>query len=128
MSEMTDFAVREDLPALEERKWVRACVVDDIPEDEGLRLTTIPPVSVFTSEDEYFCIDDTCTHETFSLAEGWVEDCVVECSLHLAKFSLRTGEVVSPPASVPVAVHPVTLVGDEVFVAVPSNYLVKETS
>ncbi|MFZ2172492.1 MAG: bifunctional 3-phenylpropionate/cinnamic acid dioxygenase ferredoxin subunit [Rhodococcus sp. (in: high G+C Gram-positive bacteria)] len=125
---MTDYVVNEDLPDIEEKKWIRACVVDDLPEDEGLRLTTIPPVSVFASEDEYFCIDDTCTHETFSLAEGWVEDGVVECSLHLAKFSLRTGEVMCPPASVPVAVHPVTVIGDEVYVALPSNYLVKEGS
>ncbi|WP_422331052.1 bifunctional 3-phenylpropionate/cinnamic acid dioxygenase ferredoxin subunit [Rhodococcus sp. (in: high G+C Gram-positive bacteria)] len=128
MSAMTDYVVNEDLPDIEEKKWIRACVVDDLPEDEGLRLTTIPPVSVFASEDEYFCIDDTCTHETFSLAEGWVEDGVVECSLHLAKFSLRTGEVMCPPASVPVAVHPVTVIGDEVYVALPSNYLVKEGS
>ncbi|MDT7749812.1 MAG: hypothetical protein QOD96_3474, partial [Pseudonocardiales bacterium] len=24
-----------------------------------------------------FCLDDTCTHETYSLADGWVENCVV---------------------------------------------------
>ncbi|KIQ18469.1 hypothetical protein RU01_07800 [Rhodococcus sp. MEB064] len=98
----------------------------EIPEDEGLRLTTVPPVSVFAADGEFFCVDDTCTHETYSLAEGWVENCVVECSLHLAKFSLRTGEVLSAPASAPVAVHPVSVIGDDIFVALPNSYLVKE--
>ncbi|MFJ4633823.1 bifunctional 3-phenylpropionate/cinnamic acid dioxygenase ferredoxin subunit [Streptomyces sp. NPDC088847] len=114
------------LPQLSGRKWVRACAIDELPEDEGLKLATVPKTSVFAAEDELFCIDDTCTHETFSLADGWVEGCVVECTLHMAKFSLRTGEVVSPPATRPVAVHPVECVDSVVFVAFPLSYLVKE--
>lgn len=125
---MTEYSTTDTLPDLDGRKWILACATEDFVEDEGLRLTTIPPVSVFFADEEVFCIDDTCTHETYSLAEGWVEDCVVECSLHLAKFSLRTGEVVSPPATTPLAVHPVTVVGDDVYVALPAAYLVKEGS
>lgn len=123
---MTQNILLQTLPELPDRKWVRACAVDDLPEDEGFKLTTVPPTSVFAAEGEVFCIDDTCTHETFSLADGWVEGCVVECTLHMAKFSLRTGEVVSPPATTPVATHPVSRVDGVVFVALPSNYLVKE--
>lgn len=123
---MTEYVAIETLPALQEKKWILACRADEIPEDEGLQVMTIPPVSVFAVDGEYFCIDDTCTHETVSLADGWVEDCIVECTLHFAKFDLRTGKVVSPPASEPVAVHPIAVIDGEVYVAVPSNYLVKE--
>jgi nitrite reductase/ring-hydroxylating ferredoxin subunit len=123
---MTQHTLPPPLPELTDRKWTRACAVDELPEDEGLKLTTVPVVAVFAAEGEVFCIDDTCTHETYSLAEGWVEGCVVECSLHMAKFSLRTGEAVSRPATRPVATHPVTCVEGVVFVALPLNYLVKE--
>jgi 3-phenylpropionate/trans-cinnamate dioxygenase ferredoxin subunit len=122
---VSENSVIEKFPALAGRSWHRACNVAAIPEDEGHVLSTVPKTSVFAVDAEYFCIDDTCTHETYSLAEGWLEGCVVECTLHMAKFDLRTGAVVSPPAQVPVAVHPVVRVGDELYVALPEQYLVK---
>jgi 3-phenylpropionate/trans-cinnamate dioxygenase ferredoxin subunit len=113
------------LPNHQDRQWVRACAIDDLPEEGGYQVDTTPPVSVFRAADEFFCIDDTCTHETYSLADGWVDEreCVIECSLHMAKFCLRTGAPMFPPASTPVAVHPVARVDDELYVAVPAGYL-----
>ncbi|MEU0940043.1 bifunctional 3-phenylpropionate/cinnamic acid dioxygenase ferredoxin subunit [Embleya sp. NPDC005971] len=96
--------------------WIRAGRVDEIPEDQALRLDTTPPVSVFRSAGEFFCVDDTCTHEDFSLADGWVEDGAVECPLHLAKFCLRTGAALAAPAFRPLATHEVRVEGTEVYV------------
>ncbi|GAA3233360.1 non-heme iron oxygenase ferredoxin subunit [Dactylosporangium siamense] len=107
------------------RTWHRAGPLDRIPQDEGLVLGTVPRTSVFNCDGEVLCIDDTCTHEDYSLAEGWVEGCVVECTLHLAKFNLKTGAPVSPPATRAVATHPVATVGGDVYVALPVSYLVK---
>ncbi|XVV15128.1 bifunctional 3-phenylpropionate/cinnamic acid dioxygenase ferredoxin subunit [Actinoplanes sp. CA-131856] len=123
---MSATTTRDSLEPLAGRVWRRACAVQDIPEDEGLVLSTVPKTSVFHSEGELYCIDDTCTHEDFSLADGWVEGCVVECTLHAAKFDLRSGAPLTPPASRPVATHPVTRMRDDVFVALPDTYLVKE--
>ncbi|NYI47780.1 nitrite reductase/ring-hydroxylating ferredoxin subunit [Nocardioides aromaticivorans] len=123
---MTNNDVEVELPNVEGRTWRRACAAHDVPEDEGLCVGTLPPVSVFVTEGEYFCIDDTCTHETYSLADGWVADGFVECALHLAKFNLRTGEPLAPPATTAVAVHPVALVDGVLYVALPSAYLIKE--
>lgn len=114
-----------DLAPVEGRTWRRACSADQVPDDEGLVLATVPKTALFVVDDEFFCIDDTCTHEDYSLAEGWVEGCQVECSLHMAKFDLRTGAA-TPPASVPVAVHPATTVEGDVYVALPNSYFTKE--
>lgn len=86
---------------------------------EGLRITTVvPPVAVFlTEEEEIFALDDTCTHQDASLADGWVEDCSVECPLHASTFDLRTGEPQSLPATRGVRVHGVQLDGDDVLLA-----------
>ncbi|WP_326837389.1 bifunctional 3-phenylpropionate/cinnamic acid dioxygenase ferredoxin subunit [Amycolatopsis rhabdoformis] len=112
----------ENDPAAPTSQWVRACALDEVEEDEGHRLDTVPPVSLFRSGGEVFCLDDTCTHEDFSLAEGWVEDCVVECALHTAKFDLRSGKALSAPASTPVRVHEVRLEGTEIYVRLPETY------
>ncbi|MFJ8003934.1 bifunctional 3-phenylpropionate/cinnamic acid dioxygenase ferredoxin subunit [Streptomyces fagopyri] len=103
-------------------RWVRLCGLSELEDDEGLRIATNPPVSVYRSKDELFCIDDTCTHEDFSLAEGWVEDCVVECTLHMAKFDLRSGKPLCPPAVNAVRVHRIRAEGDDVLVSLPVTY------
>src|ERR1700733_6148245 len=115
-----------DLPGQEGRYWLRACAASEVPDDEGLRLDTVPPLSVFTSEGEFFCVDDTCTHEEYSLAEGWVENCVVECTLHCARFSLRTGAVLGPPATTLLRGLPLAQGGIDLFVALPNSYRVRE--
>ncbi|CAN2238970.1 {NirD} Ferredoxin subunits of nitrite reductase and ring-hydroxylating dioxygenases [actinobacterium SCGC AAA044-D11] len=52
--------------------------------------------------DEVFAIADTCSHSDASLSEGDVSGFKIECWLHGAEFDLRNGEVVTPPASIPV--------------------------
>ncbi|MFD9722035.1 bifunctional 3-phenylpropionate/cinnamic acid dioxygenase ferredoxin subunit [Streptomyces sp. NPDC059076] len=99
--------------------WIRACRADEVQDGQAVRLDTTPPVSVFRSGDELFCVDDTCTHETFSLADGWVEEgAVVECPLHLAKFCLRTGAALTTPAFRPLRTHEVRVEGGEVYVRI----------
>ena len=87
---------------------IPACRLADLPRGEAFRLDVDPPVSVFHTDDgELFAIDDTCTHQDASLADGWLEGCVVECPLHSSRFDLRTGAVDGPPARRPVRTHPV---------------------
>lgn len=95
------------------------CALADVPTDEGLRIASVtPPIAVFRTEDgEVFALDDTCTHQDASLADGWVEDCWVECPLHGSRFHLRTGAVDAPPAKLPVRTHRVEVRDGEVWVA-----------
>jgi 3-phenylpropionate/trans-cinnamate dioxygenase ferredoxin subunit len=68
--------------------------------------------------EQVHAIDDTCTHAEVSLSEGDVdlEECALECWKHGSLFDLRTGEALTLPALKPVAVHTVTVEGDEVLV------------
>ncbi len=69
--------------------------------------------------EEFFAIDDTCSHADFSLSEGDVDvaECALECSAHGSLFDLRTGEALTLPAVVPVAVHQVEASEKGVFVS-----------
>jgi len=73
--------------------------------------------------DQWFAIDDTCSHAKVSLSEGYLEedDLVIECPLHGASFSLETGEALTLPATKPVASHVVEVRGGEVFVTIESD-------
>jgi 3-phenylpropionate/trans-cinnamate dioxygenase ferredoxin component len=71
--------------------------------------------------DDFYAIGDRCSHEDYSLAEGevWVEECELECPKHGSTFDLRTGEPCSLPATKPVPVFQLDVVGDEVAVILP---------
>lgn len=60
-------------------------------------------VAVFNVDGRYFAIADTCTHEAETLSDGFLEGHEIVCPRHGARFSLLTGEALSPPAYEPVA-------------------------
>ena len=62
-------------------------------------------VAVFNIDGEFFAIDDLCTHDGGGLAGGEVEGDVVICPRHGARFCLRTGEALTPPAYEPVRTY-----------------------
>ena len=97
---------------------VRVCSLADLALGEALRVAWVdPPIAVFHTEDgELFAIDDTCTHQDASLADGWLEGCQVECPLHASRFDLRTGEVDEPPAKVGVRAHHAEVIDGDVWV------------
>ncbi len=84
-----------------------------------VRLDVEPPIAVVrTADGAMYAIDDTCSHQVASLADGWVEDCTVTCPLHEASFDLRTGEPSCGPARRPIRTHDLVIEGDLVHVVV----------
>ncbi len=75
------------------------------------------PVCVTRIGEEIFAIADTCSHSDASLSEGDVTDFKIECWLHGAEFDLRSGEVVTPPASIPVETFEVKRTDDVVIIS-----------
>ncbi len=64
-------------------------------------------VAVYNVGGELYAIEDRCTHDDNPLSDGPVEDHEVICPRHGARFCLRTGAALSPPAYEPVATYPV---------------------
>ncbi|MBO8190198.1 bifunctional 3-phenylpropionate/cinnamic acid dioxygenase ferredoxin subunit [Streptomyces oryzae] len=100
---------------------ITVCRIEDLPPGESIRVTDgVPaPVAVFHTEDgEVYAIDDTCTHQDASLADGWLEGCFVECPLHTAFFDLRTGRPTCPPAKYAVRTHQVSVENGQVLLRI----------
>jgi 3-phenylpropionate/trans-cinnamate dioxygenase ferredoxin subunit len=100
--------------------FVRVCSVHDLPTVGAVqaKIGDKMVAIVRDSAGDIHAIDDTCSHANVSLSEGDVEDAVIECWLHGSRFDLRTGEPTGPPATTPIAVYPVKIDGDDVFVSV----------
>jgi 3-phenylpropionate/trans-cinnamate dioxygenase ferredoxin subunit len=61
-------------------------------------------VAIARSGDDYFAIEDVCTHDGAELTGGEIEGAEIICPRHGARFCLRTGEALTPPAYEPVRV------------------------
>ena len=61
-------------------------------------------IAVARSGDEFFAVEDVCTHDGAELAGGPVEGAQIICPRHGARFCLRTGEALTPPAYEPIRV------------------------
>ena len=68
-------------------------------------------VAVFNLDGEYFAIEDVCTHDGGILTGGPVDGDQVVCPRHGARFSIRTGAALTPPAFEPVSKLPVRVAG-----------------
>lgn len=67
---------------------------------------------------EVFAVGGTCTHEETDLGIGFQIEGRVVCPLHLSQFDLKTGEVLNPPATVPLEHFNVKIEGNDVFVEI----------
>jgi len=56
-------------------------------------------IAVARSGGAYFAIEDICTHDGAELTGGAIEGTEIICPRHGARFCLRTGEALSPPAT-----------------------------
>jgi len=106
-------------PSGRSEAFARVCALSELDDGTPHRVEVGGvPVSVVRTEGEVFAINDTCSHANVSLSEGEVEDCQIECWLHGSTFDLRTGKPSGLPATRPVPVYPVKIVGDDVLVSV----------
>lgn len=67
---------------------------------------------------QVFAVSGICTHQETDLALGFVIEDRVVCPLHLSQFDLKTGQVMNPPAEVPLQRFNVKIEGDAIFVEV----------
>jgi 3-phenylpropionate/trans-cinnamate dioxygenase ferredoxin subunit len=102
MSEWTDVAAAGNFPV---GTW-RTAEVDGVF------------VAVFRLEDGFYAIEDVCTHDGAELTGGPLEGDQVVCPRHGARFCVRTGAALTPPAYQPTRTFPVRVESGAVQVRV----------
>ena len=73
-------------------------------------------LAIVRSGEEYFAIDDICTHDGSNLTGGAIEGAEIICPRHGARFCLRTGAALTPPAYEPVRTYELKIEGGNLWV------------
>ena len=88
--------------------FVRAASLDEFRDGEAVAAVgDDQELALAHDGDEYFAVEDICSHAAVALSEGEVEGCTLECWLHGSRFDLRPGKPTGLPATEPVATFPV---------------------
>lgn len=80
-------------------RWVDVGLPNEIA-DQGCKIIEIDHVAIaiFNLEGDFYAIEDNCPHQHLPLADGLVVADTITCPYHGARFDLKTGTVLSPPA------------------------------
>jgi len=102
--------------------FVKAASVSDIADASGVCVNVDGKrIALFHVGDNFYAIDDTCTHEEASLSEGTLfldeDEPQVECPKHGAMFEVSTGQVLTLPAVKSVNSYETKVEGDTVLVS-----------
>jgi 3-phenylpropionate/trans-cinnamate dioxygenase ferredoxin subunit len=100
---------------------MRICRASEMSDGDMRRVEVRPPIAIYRVEGEFFSTAATCTHMESCLTEGYLDDDIVECALHGAKFSVRDGRVVARPAVEPLQTFAVVVEDGDVYVELPEE-------
>ena len=96
---------------------VTLCPSSEIPENTVKRFEVGNSViAVYNVGGTFYATDNECTHGAASLADGILEDDVIECALHFGAFNVKTGEAVQPPCFTPLRTYKVAVRDGQVCV------------
>ena len=98
-------------------RFVEVCKRDELA-DGSMKLVEVDEqlVIIFRVGDDFFCIDDVCTHDGGTLSDGELHGCELECPRHGARFDIRSGKALTMPATQDTRSHQVRVVGDTISV------------
>lgn len=96
---------------------VKICATSDVPENSAKSFEVGNlVVAVYNIGGEFFATDNECTHGAASLADGILEDDIIECTLHFGAFNVKTGEAVQAPCFTPLRTYKVAVQDGQVMV------------
>jgi len=98
-------------------EWMDVAAQDELP--PGSRKIVKTPyceIAVFNLDGSFFAIEDVCSHDGGELASGACEGDQIICPRHGARFCIRDGRALTPPAYENIDTFPVRIEGGMVQV------------
>ncbi len=99
--------------------FVKAANVADVPPGR-VKVVELgdEEVALCNVGGEIYAIANVCTHDNGPLGEGYLMGDEIECPRHGARFDVKTGDVRTLPAVIPIPRFRVKLEGTEIMVEV----------
>ena len=73
-------------------------------------------IAVYNLGGTFYATDNECTHGAASLADGILEDDIIECTLHFGAFNVKTGAAVQAQCFTALRTYKVVVENGQVMV------------
>lgn len=91
-------------------EWIDVAKIDELtPGNRKVIMTDVAEIAVFNLDGELFAIEDVCTHDGGELASGVCDGDQIICPRHGARFCIRSGKALTPPAYEDIETFPVRI-------------------
>lgn len=96
-----------------------AAALSDLPPGRSIEVTVAgTSVALFNLGGTIRAVSAECTHAGGPLCEGDVEDGVVTCPWHAARFDLADGKALTRPATLGLVCYPARVVGARIEIEI----------
>lgn len=96
---------------LESYSFYQVLPIEELPIGERIFIELDgEPIVIFNIAGDIYAIGDHCTHDDGPLGDGELEDHIIICPRHGAKFDVKTGEALTLPAIEPTTNFPIRVV------------------
>lgn len=102
-------------------QWVDVGAAQDVTAAHGLSVE-IDDVALIVARcgEQLYAIEDRCTHDGESLAGAEVEACQIICPRHGARFCIKSGAALTPPAYEPLRTFEVRVQAGRILLQRPA--------
>jgi 3-phenylpropionate/trans-cinnamate dioxygenase ferredoxin subunit len=98
-------------------KWIKVIAANALANGEHVCIEIENTViAVFKVEGEFYAIENVCSHDGGEIASGIIENNAIICPRHGARFCLKTGLHMSPPAYEAIASFAVFVQNGDVYI------------
>ena len=90
--------------------WVDVCAENALANGENIVIDVDgTEVAIFKIDEQYYAIEDVCSHDGAEIASGELEGDEIICPRHGARFCVKTGAVKCAPAYEDIATFPIRI-------------------
>jgi metal-sulfur cluster biosynthetic enzyme/nitrite reductase/ring-hydroxylating ferredoxin subunit len=94
----------------------RVASIEDVPNEGRLAVVVDDiPVLLVRTGDQFYAIEDSCSHDGQPLSDGTIANGEITCTRHGARFDLSTGAAKRMPATSGVRVFTVDIRGNDIY-------------
>jgi len=100
-------------------EFVKVAEKKDVPKGKAAAIELKgKKIALFFVNDQYYAIDDECSHAGGPLSEGQMEGTVVTCPWHCATFDITNGQALSAPAFEGVKCYNIQIEGENIKIEI----------
>jgi len=102
------------------KTWIEAADETEFQSTDRrqVRLPKGRAVTIFRVDGQYFAVASFCSHARATMIGGILDGHTIECPMHGARFDVRTGMNLSPPAVRPIERYDTKVEAGKVWVKV----------